>query len=262
MSAPYAQIFRDSNDPEDLGRIEVGGVRVSRSRFTPFRTLASHDHEFPCLTVVMRGNVEKTFARATHAVESPDAVAMPQKEAHRARFGRAGAEVLMVEPMSDLMMLLGEGSRLFDRVQPMRDPSVGGLAWRLRGELSSPDPVTPLAVTGLVLELLANAARRNAGRRARPAWVGRAEEYLRAHFAERIELNDVAAAVGQPAGQVVRQFRAHVGDSPCGYVRRLRVDWALRELSTSARSLSEIALDAGFADQSHFTRVFKRQVGV
>jgi AraC family transcriptional regulator len=45
-------------------------------------------------------------------------------------------------------------------------------------------------------------------------------------------------------------------------VRRLRVDWALRELSTSARSLSEIALDAGFADQSHFTRVFKRQVGV
>jgi AraC family transcriptional regulator len=42
----------------------------------------------------------------------------------------------------------------------------------------------------------------------------------------------------------------------------LRVEWAAAEILSGHRSLAEIAAEAGFADQSHFTRVFRRQVGV
>jgi AraC family transcriptional regulator len=46
------------------------------------------------------------------------------------------------------------------------------------------------------------------------------------------------------------------------YVRRLRLDWAAGELTRSAASLAAVALAAGFADQSHFTRAFKRHTGL
>jgi AraC-like DNA-binding protein len=46
------------------------------------------------------------------------------------------------------------------------------------------------------------------------------------------------------------------------YVRRLRLDWAARELVRSETSLAGVALEAGFADQSHFTRFFKRHTGL
>ena len=261
MHVPGSPIVRDPEDPGDLGRIEVGGVRVMRSRFTPLTRLGTHAHACACLTVVVKGNVVKSFARSTLEVDSPHAVAMPPEEPHRARFGSAGAEVVMVEPMHDLERLLGENMRLFGRVQPIRDPAVSALAWQLRRELSQPDAVTPLAVTGLVLELLAHAARRDPARRVRPAWIAAAEEYLRAHFADRVGLDEVAVATGQSPGRVSRGFRSHLGVSPWEYVRRLRIDWAVHQLSTTDRPLSEIALDAGFADQSHFTRAFKRRIG-
>ena len=45
------------------------------------------------------------------------------------------------------------------------------------------------------------------------------------------------------------------------YVRRLRLNWAAAELARSDASLAQTALAAGFADQSHFTRAFRRYTG-
>jgi AraC family transcriptional regulator len=60
----------------------------------------------------------------------------------------------------------------------------------------------------------------------------------------------------------VRLFRAHRNCSPGEYLRQLRIAHAARELARSARSIADIAVEAGFYDQSHFTNAFKRQLGV
>jgi AraC family transcriptional regulator len=262
MNSARPMIVRDPGDPGDLGRLEVSGIRISRSRFAPLVRLGPHDHEFACLTVVLRGAVRKSFSTSTVDVSAPGAVAMPPRESHRARFSRDGVEVLMVEPMQDPSTMLGESTRLFDAVLPLADPVVSGLAWRLRREFASPDSVTPLAVTGMVLEMLASAARRSPAQHGRPAWIPTAEDYLRAHFMEPVDLSDLACAVHQLPARVTREFRTHLGTTPCDYVRRLRIDWAMREMCEGDRPLSDIGLAAGFADQSHFTRVFRRLVGV
>ncbi|MGH8938117.1 MAG: helix-turn-helix transcriptional regulator [Actinomycetes bacterium] len=61
---------------------------------------------------------------------------------------------------------------------------------------------------------------------------------------------------------LARAFRLHFGVSLGSYVRRLRLDWAALELARSENSLAGVALAAGFADQSHFTRAFKRYTGL
>jgi AraC family transcriptional regulator len=55
-----------------------------------------------------------------------------------------------------------------------------------------------------------------------------------------------------------RHYRSTVGE----YVRRLRVEFACRELSATRAPLAQVALAAGFADQSQFSRTFKRVVGL
>ena len=94
-----------------------------------------------------------------------------------------------------------------------------------------------------------------------PAWLSAAEELLRARIGECVRLSELAAEIDVPATQVARAFRAHRGVSVGEYGRRLRIEWAAAEVAGGDRSLVEIAAEAGFADQSHFTRFFRRYVG-
>ena len=75
-------------------------------------------------------------------------------------------------------------------------------------------------------------------------------------------VGEVARAVGVNPVRLARTFRRRYGMSLGTYTRGLRIDWAGRELRSSHLPLSTIAMQAGFADQSHFTRTFRRQVGV
>jgi len=57
------------------------------------------------------------------------------------------------------------------------------------------------------------------------------------------------------------ELRQAFGVTVCEYSRSLRLDWAATQLEGDVR-LAQVALEAGFADQSHFTRAFRRHVGV
>jgi AraC family transcriptional regulator len=61
---------------------------------------------------------------------------------------------------------------------------------------------------------------------------------------------------------LARTFRRYYHCSPGEYVRRLRLESATRELCASDASLIEIALAAGYCDQSHFSKSFKRHTGM
>ena len=95
-----------------------------------------------------------------------------------------------------------------------------------------------------------------------PRWLALAVEYLHAHRLDAVQLGDVARAVGVSPSQLAHGFRERLGTTPGEYLRRLRVEWAAARLLDRDSSIAEIALRAGFYDQSHFTRVFRRQYGI
>jgi AraC-like DNA-binding protein len=88
-----------------------------------------------------------------------------------------------------------------------------------------------------------------------------AKEALIARFPEEPVLADVAQACGLPVGRLVRAFRETTGAPPYRWLRSYRVERAQDLLLNSALSLAQVAYDCGFADQSHFTRVFTAAVG-
>ena len=78
---------------------------------------------------------------------------------------------------------------------------------------------------------------------------------------DRITLDDLAAMAGVHSSHLLRTFRRYNGSTIANYVRKRRIERARAEIGAAKRPLSSIAVDAGFADQSHFTRVFRQTYG-
>jgi AraC family transcriptional regulator len=248
-----------------LVSMEASGFQVTETRFPPQLSLASHYHERACVSVILEGVFDESMGGRTYELPPLSILAKPAGERHSDRFLRAGARVLIIEPDHLEADRLSPYVNVFDSVNCFQDYGVAGVAWRIVRELHSPDAITPLAVDGLVLELLAVAARRDVPSPTKnrpPPWLAQAQEFLQANFTRPLRVADLAAEVGVHPVHLARVFRAHFGASPASYVRRLRLEWSGMQLSTSNRPLSELALEAGFADQSHFNRTFKRHTGL
>lgn len=95
-----------------------------------------------------------------------------------------------------------------------------------------------------------------------PAWLLEAEDRVRGRFRERLVIEDLACEAGLHPGYFGSRFRKVVGVNLHALVRKLRVAWCLERLAEAGLGLSAVAHRAGFADQSHFTRAFTREVGM
>ena len=97
-----------------------------------------------------------------------------------------------------------------------------------------------------------------------PDWHGRlkpATEYIAAHYAEDITLDQLAQLVGTSSVNFRRQFTRTFGISPGRYITTIRLNAARMLLTTTEKSVADIAVEVGFFDQSHFIKAFKRERG-
>lgn len=88
-----------------------------------------------------------------------------------------------------------------------------------------------------------------------------AASWLEEHHAETVVLDDLSAHCGVSVRHLTRLFRAHYRTSPVDYLLRLRVAHAASLLANGDRSITEVALQAGFGDSSYLARQFRRVLG-
>jgi len=89
-----------------------------------------------------------------------------------------------------------------------------------------------------------------------------AKEYLEEHSASGISLSGLAKAVGLSQSRLARGFKASMGLAPYTWAMQTRIRKAKTLLTDVQMPLSAIALELGFADQSHFTKAFRRVSGI
>src|ERR1700744_5507509 len=87
------------------------------------------------------------------------------------------------------------------------------------------------------------------------------ENFIDARLERRVNVSDIATHVGLSKSHFFRVFRRSFGMTPHRYLMRRRVFLAQTLLTTTPTRLAEIALRAGFSDQSHFARCFQRAMG-
>jgi len=94
-----------------------------------------------------------------------------------------------------------------------------------------------------------------------PWQIRKVASYVDASLGGPIRSEELAALVRLTPCYFSRVFRNSFGDSPCEYVMRRRVERAQGLMLSTDAPLSQIALDCGFSDQSHFCRLFRRVAG-
>jgi AraC family transcriptional regulator len=95
-----------------------------------------------------------------------------------------------------------------------------------------------------------------------PRVVRRRREHIDSNIAQRISVEALAKLANLSVCYFVRVFKQSVGVTPHDYLIRRRVERTMELLSGTDMPLSEIALAAGFADQSHCARRFRQHVGM
>lgn len=242
--------------------LEATGCTVTEAWFPPNADLPPHTHDRPIFGVMLNGAFDSAIAHRTLDCPPASVWVEPLGERHSNRIGREGARVLVVQPDPASFGAFGD---FLDSVQHLRHAGIAGDASRIAVELDAGDDLAPLIVDGLVQTMLATATRQERRRQYHapvPPWLLLAQELVHAHFRDRVGLTAIARAVGISPSRLARGFRAHFGTTLGDYVRRLRVEWVAGQLTRPSMSLSELGIAAGFSDQSHLTREFRRRLGM
>jgi transcriptional regulator GlxA family with amidase domain len=100
------------------------------------------------------------------------------------------------------------------------------------------------------------------GRALHAAPVRRAVELLHAEPAHAWTLDELARRAGLSRTALAQKFREAMDDTPLNYLRTLRMQTAMRLLSTTSAGLEQVATEVGYTDAFSFSKVFKKVVGL
>jgi AraC family transcriptional regulator len=236
-----------------------------------------HEHELAYVTVVLHGDYLEGDRRLDE-LRPFTAVFNPAGIAHSTVIGPEGASFFTIELHQGNLRELGiklPSSTTFDR-------GGGTMLWpglRLYSAFKTRavDTLPPVddIIEAHVLELLgaisglgsANSESRQftspaeSNENSGPRWFRRVKERLHEDFREPLRIRDLARDAGVHPVHLARVFRKLENRTPGDYQQRLQVRAACELLRKPEWPLAVIAAECGFADQSHFTRVFRRMAG-
>ena len=147
---------------------------------------------------------------------------------------------------------------------PFRSSEIAGIGARIQRELRRIDGLSSIVIEGLCLEVFGRAFRKmkRVADDGLPEWLRDVRHRIARSFHQQLTLAELAAAAGVHPVHLAQRHRTTFGETVGAYIRRLRIDFAIRQLLETDRPMSEIAVAVGFYDQSHFSRCFKKDTGL
>jgi AraC family transcriptional regulator len=226
------------------------------------RVLPIHAHESAYFNLLLQGEYSERIGSKELPFDVFTSAFHPPQVDQRDQIGKSGARLFTLEVEEAALERLREivsGPKLAPEVCNSR---IRWMLSRLYFMYREADGEALLGIEELSLELLATVARAKQWKEVhRPKWLASAEEFLRAEIHRNVKLEEVAEAAGVHPIYLSRVFRRVQRQSLAAYVNQVRVQKASERMKLDATPLATIAADFGFADQSHFTRVFKKITG-
>jgi AraC family transcriptional regulator len=247
-----------------LPKLQTRELSLEIASYAPYQKIPNHSHETAFFCMALEGFCSEIYRSKTRTYEPSFMSFLPVGETHSLKFYQMGVRSFSIEIKLPLLERMRECSLNFDESVHCRSGQLTLLYKKAYNEFCQMDDVSPLAVEGLVLEMLAEVSRRRVNKDSiqPPTWLKTATEIIHDKFSEGLTLDEIAESAGVHPVYLSRVFRRHYRCTIGDYIRRLRVEYASQQILKTKASLLEIAMNAGFSDQSHFSRIFKRQMGL
>lgn len=236
---------------------QAGGVTIVDTVYTERVFDGWHSHENAHITFVMEGGNHEHRSTGDVVASAGKLLFYHSDELHRNSNTSFPSKNLNVEIESAFMQQHGLTETTLAHSLRQR-PGAALVLLRMYGEALQEDVFTADSIRMLLLELATSA---RAGSQARPLWIDRVVDYLQDCWSASPTLDALAAVAGVGPVTVSKFFPKYVGCTLGEYMRRLKTERSLALVKQPDANLTAIAYTCGFADQSHFTRVFKSQTG-
>jgi AraC family transcriptional regulator len=212
-----------------------------------------HEHDHAHICVVLDGGFVEREKSGWRDV-SPGTVRVSGAARHDIDFSPDGATCLVME--FEAPILLPDSPRFFEN-----DSRLMGIARGIQRATSNTDPANRILTDDLTTEFIAQVSRRLQGKPGHPPpWLERIREMI--HDTNGTpSVDSLAKHAGVHRVHLARTFSEHYGVSVTRYTRSVRIRSALSLLATTGHKLSRIAVDSGYADQSHLTREVRAMTG-
>lgn len=233
---------------------------LSERVYPPRFKTPRHHHKRALFCFVIQGDYTETYGVRSRECKPSTLLFHPAGELHSEYFHDSGGRSFIIEIAPSWLDRVARHSRMEDHSADLSGGELEPLARKLYKEFSMMDEASTLVIEGLMLEIVGEASRRSpiCITRQPPRWLRQARDLLCERFAERLTLADVAKTVGVHPVHLAQTFHKTYDCTVGDFVRQLRIEYACRQLATTELPIVDIALTAGFCDQSHFTRTFKR----
>lgn len=266
-AAPRAN--RQMTAPLEMGKFigapvharALDDVSIAESTYAAGTVQPQHAHDAPLLSLVIQGDATEEVKGRSRELRTQSLLYTPAFESHGHRFFTS-ARWLNIQFTPRWFSQLGVSTAALPNASVIvSGGSLVNWASRLGAEIRQPDAVSDFAIEGALLLLLSDLSRLPShGEPRRPRWFQAVEDAIEASVTTP-SVTDLAAVAGVHPSHLLRTFRHYHGCTIANYVRRKRIERARAAIASTALPLSVIALDAGYADQSHFTRVFRQAFG-
>ena len=245
-------------------RREAAGFVLRELHYGPLVALPPHSHETAYLSLVLEGHYQEYDSRRARHLGPDTMLLRPAGDTHANQFARSGARIFCIEfSPGSIRRLRVHDVDLSKSLERRGGPAVR-LGHRLYQQFRRMETASTLAMEGLILEILSELLwpeQTDQDSRHFP-WMQRVRAFLRESYREPVSLAKTAQVAEVHPVHLARSFRRTHGLTLGEYVRRLRIEDACRRLITTDTAITEVALECGFSDHSHFARVFRRHMGV
>jgi AraC family transcriptional regulator len=241
-------------------RWAADSVVVNRLVHTQPRSLPSHAHQAGFVSLMLQGEYRETAGFSQFGYQPFSCIYHPPGMDHHDQIGQAGVTLLTLEFKPELFDGMDFAAV---NLRPIIDLSGRQPAWELMDlyQRISSNAANDLDIESRAVALAFSIVKFSVRAPRDLRSLQRAREYVHAHFSENLTLARVARAAGVHPVYLGQIFRKQFGETLGEYLNRIRVRAAAGLLANSDVPLSSIAVDLGFYDQSHFTRVFRQVTG-
>ena len=238
---------------QSLGRREVAGLILSETIYPRGVRMETHAHPGAYFCLVRSGAFREEWGRDSSEHRGNEVIYHPGEDEHANTFLER-SRCFNVE-MSESYGTVSPDRRRIEQKTVLRILS------RLYGEFRA-GVDSPLVVEGLVYQAVGEAFQRTSRSTRSSRWLEGVHREIENRFPEPLTLAGLSETAGVHPVHLARRYRAEFGMSIGDHVRALRISYARQMLRDRSIPLADVALQAGFSDQSHFTRVFKKSTGL
>lgn len=237
--------------------------RVTERNYAPNTRLPVHAHTRAFVGVTLHGVYTQMRKGERQEFRPGNITFTPAGVPHESHYSETGVRLLHIEVSARVLQRFTSAGLDSQRFIVLRGGPPQLAAQQLYKEFQSPDTFSPLLLDGLAMRFLVQIFRQQSfGPKRRPSWLAEAETYICNNYPKHVLLDEIARAVKVHPVHLAREYRQHYKRTVGERLRELRFGVACKDLRNTSRSIVEIALSAGYSDQSHFSVAFKKHLGL